>query len=390
MRITRNDKNLLLRALNIAITDLRSNYGNLGIYASPFKHRQYWARDSFIASIGACTLNDYNQVKNNLNTFIKYQRNDGHIPARIEENYHFLTVFGIYSKRKKLTVLHKQSQPWASDVVDSNSWFIISSYNYIKTSNNQKWFRENVDALDKAIEWLISKLDKSNLIKEGFTANWSDCNFVKGNTIYNNVLAWKALLCISELSEGVKKENYLKMADFLKVNINKYFWDDVNGYFIHYIGLHGTRYKEFYSDGNLLSIWWGLANQNQTKKIYKFIDNNNLTKNLIPIAYPRLVLWDNIANHLIFPMYKTENTFTLWTCIYILSKIVSGNLADGAREITRFAETIVNFNTCHEVLTPDGKPVDMWFYKSEKSMAWTSGMFILAFNQLTKFDKGST
>ncbi len=352
----------------IALEELRSNYGEFGIYANPFKHRQYWARDSFIASYGACSVGDFDHVKKNLNTFIEFQRSDGHIPARIEENYHILTVLGIYLKRPNLKSLHKQSQPWAGDVVDSNSWFIISAINYVKASGDVNWFRKNKEPLRLAADWLISKLGNNGLIKEGFTANWSDCNLVSGNTIYNNVLLWKAL---NDLE-------YFDLADELKKNINKYLWDVDKNYFIHYIGPYGGLNKEFYSDGNLLAIWWGLADKEQSEKILKYIIDNKLSTKFIPIGYPRLVWWDSIINFLIFPMYKTNYSFLLWSCVYTLLLDKTNSIS----EIAKISDIIAKYGTCHEVVTNEGKPVDILFYNSQKGMAWTSGMYIYAVNRL--------
>lgn len=362
-------------ALKIAIKELRSNYGEYGIYAGPKKHRQYWARDSFITSFGTCALGDFEQVKKVLNTFILFQREDGHIPARVEDNYHFLTLLGIKLKRKKLVALHRQTQPWASDVVDSNSWFIISAHNFIKMSNDKSWLKKNLNALIKAAHWLTKKVNNNHLVTEGYTSNWSDCNFVSGNTSYNNVLAWKAFVCMSELADGSGKEKFKKLADSIKESINQLMWDNNNGYFIHYIGPKGFKHNEFYSDGNLLAISWGFATKEQATRIYQYMDTN-LGEYEVPTGYPRLIWWDNLVNSLVFPMYKTENIFTLWQGMYALSKTNSGDSKKALGMLERMAKTIVEYKTCHEVLTPDNQPVNLWFYKSEGGISWTASMFI--------------
>ena len=49
----------ITNAYRIALSDLKSNYRELGIYAGPKNHREYWARDSFFASFGCCAVGDY-------------------------------------------------------------------------------------------------------------------------------------------------------------------------------------------------------------------------------------------------------------------------------------------------------------------------------------------
>lgn len=372
--------NPFLKAKKIAIIDIKINYGDLGIYAGPYKHKQYWARDSFITSLGACTNKDFAIVKINLDTFAKYQRLDGHIPARVEENYHQLTLLGIKIRRKKPIALHKQTQPWANDVVDSNSWYLISALNYIQTSKDKEWLRNNKKILIKSSEWLISNIHSNGLLYEGFTGNWSDCNLRRGYMIYNNVLAWKAIKELASLLIGEESNKYTKISDHLKESIITKFWDEELGYFIDRID-RSKKYRYFYSDGNLLAIWFGLVGKVKGKRIIDYIDKNGLNKIPVPSGYPKMDWWNNLINKAFFPMYRTKNTFTWWGCVSALARLKIGDNAGAIKDLKKVAEKIVEYDTCHEVLTPDGKPVDLWFYKSERRIAWTAGMYLYTYEQ---------
>ncbi len=374
---------VVYEAKKIAIEDLRSNYGDLGIYAGPSKHHQYWARDSFIASFGSCSLGDFEQVKRNLNTFSRHQREDGHIPARIEENYHVLSVVGINLRRKRFKVLHKQSQPWATDVIDSNAWFIIASYNYVLISGDRSWPRDNIQSLVKAGKWLSSKIDGKSLIREGFTANWLDCNFRRGNIASSNILVCEAFFLLDKLLPQRVGKKYLALSSKLKDLINKYFWDGKKGYFIDYIDPRGYQHSEFASDGNLFSIWFGIADETQSRKILNFIDRNSLDDIPMPSIFPRLVWWDHLLNLFIFPAYKTKNSYTWIGCLLPLARMAIKDKR-AFSNINRIAKTILKYKTCHEILASDGKPVNIIFYKSEKQIAWTAGLFVYVLDQIEK------
>jgi hypothetical protein len=374
---------VLDNAFKIAKSDLRDNYSELGIYAGPVRHKEYWARDSFIASLGVCALGDLEQVKKNLNLFTKFQREDGHVPARVEERFHSLRALGMNIKHKTPRALHKQSQPWASEVIDSNSWYLISVSALLHYSKDKVWFLNNKDSIKKVAEWLEKKITRDGLIFEHPTSGWSDWVIKDGYILYNNVLAWKALTDIAKYldKDGTK---YSRVAGGIKKAVKINFWDDNLGYFIDRIDEKGKKYKYFMSDGNLLAVWFGLADGHQGKLLFDYIDSNNLSNVPVPTAHPRLDWKNQLINRLLFPMYVVKNTFTWWGCVSALARVKISDRKGAVEDLRKVAEKIVEYGTCHEVLTPDGKPVDLWFYKSEKQIAWTAGMYIYAFNVLKK------
>lgn len=384
MVISSKEKNLILQAKKIAEADLKINYGELGIYAGPQKHKQYWARDGFIASFGSCVRKDFNHVKKNLELFKKYQRGDGHIPARVEENFHALTVLDIGIKRSKPKALHRQTQPWASEVVDSNPWYIISTCNYIEESGDTLWLKRNKGSLKKAADWLVHRLDNKTLVTEGFIGNWSDAIFKSGNVLYTNVLTWKALDWLGSLLKGELGRDYLRKAKEIREAIQDNFWDEKKGYFIDWISKRSRKYKHFASDGNLLAVFFDLAAEDQAKRIFKFIDTHNLNRVPVQTIYPKLIWWNSLLNKLIFPMYRPTNTFTWWGCVSAVSRLKINDFEGSLEDIIAISKIILDHGYCPEVVRPNGKEVSLFYWESEKQIAWTAGMFIYAYNEVKK------
>lgn len=377
----------ILEAEKIAIRDLRSNYGKLGIYAGPKNHHEYWARDSFFASFGACSLGDFEIVRKNLDLFIKYQKENGQIALRIEERNHSLHFLGIEVKYDPPVARFKCSQPWATDVVDASALFVISALNYSKVSGDKKWLVRNMPSVIKATNWLLKRKNKLGLIDENFMASWADMILKKGSVTYTNACIWKAL---KEMSAVDKK--WLGEESSLKGSINRRLWSKERGYFVDWIGRGGRVHDYFFTDGNLLAIVWGLADRKKAKSIFKFIDDNGLGKIPVTCGHPRLDWWNDLINKIVFPMYQTKYTFLWWGCFSVIARRNTGNITGAYRDLLKVSQKIVEYGTCHEVLTEAGEPVNLWLYKSEKQIAWTAGIYIYAYNSLVrkKYEAGES
>src|SRR5574341_2416982 len=85
------------RAHRIAVRDLRACYNPDGIVAGRLHFNAYWARDGFWASFGALALGDFEQVRNHLDTYIRFQRPSGELPVRVEYVAH---TFGRYHTQR--------------------------------------------------------------------------------------------------------------------------------------------------------------------------------------------------------------------------------------------------------------------------------------------------
>lgn len=54
------------------------------------------------------------------------------------------------------------------------------------------------------------------------------------------------------------------------------------------------------------------------------------------------------------------------------------------------AEIIVRDRQIHEVYTPNGKPLSIFWYKSESPLTWNAGMIVYAYSILDQLMKSKT
>jgi len=378
--MTSDKTQIINEAYQIAVDDLRSNYGKLGIYAGPRNHHEYWARDSFFASYGSLVLGDFDIVRKNLDLFTKFQSSSGHIPLRIEERYHGVGLLGINIPHRTLTALYKPSQPWAGEVIDSNPLYLIALSEYILKSGDRDWAHKNKKSILKAISWIVGKFDKRDLVTEGYNAGWADFTFKRGNVLYTNILVWKAFSLLCKALPPDDASYCLILTKRLEKSIAKYFWSKKRGFYFDHIGKHGNIHKVFASDGNLLSIYFDYASISKGERIMDFINKNNLNKIPVPIYFKGLEWKHKFWNDLIFRSYNTENTFTWWGAISAVCRIKLDEIIGARRDLYNLSKIILKYGTVPEIVDPKGNLVRTFFYKSELKSSWAAGMFTYAYH----------
>ncbi len=370
------------KALEIAKRDLRACYASKGILAGITHFDDYWARDSFYASLGALEIGDYEIVRKSLELFIKHQKKNGQIPLRY--GYHAIAIF---LKLLGLIIHGKQYALYRTDNVisyptDQNSLFVIVFFEYVKKTKDVEFARKHFGAVKRAIEWNRSLTD-GLLMEENYYANWADTHKKRGKVLYTNVLCCKALNSISKLCKLLNKnelKHYSNLYENTKKKINSMFW---NGqYFIDWIGT--KKYDYFSTDGNVLAIIFGVADKKQSKKIESFIEKNAINK------VPSLTNYPKYPNRLINPImrilgmkdYQNGMSWQWLGCMNVVSKQKAGLKKEANDLLCKISEIIVKYDGAYEVYENTGKPVKRKFYKSEQPFAWSSGLFIYAHEQL--------
>ena len=215
---------MIKKAVEIATRDLRACYGEQGIFAGLHQFKNYWARDSFFASLGSLKLKDYEIVKSNLQLYLKNTKQSGQIPFRVGPNM-VLKHLGIESKN---AILYENDKSKKKSV-DQNSLLIISFYNYIKETKDNDFLKKHIDTVEKIILWNFTQdADKDLLIEESPYCNWADSVKKKGTVLYSNVCHCYALYCLSELFKlsmnKEKAKHYRNTYEKVKENINRDFW----------------------------------------------------------------------------------------------------------------------------------------------------------------------
>ncbi|QQS39210.1 hypothetical protein IPM62_01175 [Candidatus Woesebacteria bacterium] len=328
----------------------------------------------------ALTLGDKDIAKKNLDLFTAYQKPSGHIALRIEDRFHGLGFLGLNIKHRKLLAKFKPSQPWADKVIDSNPLYLIAVAEYVNTTKDVTWIERNREKIVNAVYWLTLQIDKNGLVKEGLNANWADFTFKRGNVLYTNILAWKAFNLLCNILP-TKEANYcLSRSDQIELAIKKNFWNDEKGFFIDNIGKHGKKHNVFASDGNLLAIFFDFTTSDEAQRIFNYIDKNKLDRIPVPIYFPRLTGRHNILNRLIFPNYNSTYTFIWWGSISAVSRMKIFDNDGALNDLYAIAKIINRYKTVPEIVNPKGRMVDKLFYKSERSAAWSAGMFVYACN----------
>lgn len=374
-------------AYEIAKRDLRRCYSDEGILAGLKRFDDYWARDSFFASLGSCSLGDFSIVKKNLLLFLKYQKENGQLSRRIDQYIVGLKYLRIPVKRKKLHPRYTTSLLYCYSV-DQNSLFIISLLNYIKASRDKDFLRRNYEKAKKAIDWNFSNdRERDLLIEEGFFANWEDTVFWRGKLLYTNVLHYWALKSFAELVRiaGIagKKDHkkYMDTAEKARKKINEQFW---NGDYYEKKAGKETRY--FCIAGNMLAIISGIADNKKAKKIIEYMKKSGLDSE-VPLrsTYPKYPLWRNSPARLVTLSTGYHNTYEwIWvSCLDILAKQKTGMKKEAMAKFRRLCEKIIEFDGVYEVYS-DGRPVKGIFLMSDCPFAWSAGMAIYAYNTLFK------
>lgn len=376
----------IVKANQIAVKSLRRGYKEEGIVAGAHHYTDYWARDSFYASLGALALGDYEIVKKNLNLYLSYQRDDGQLPMKVGDSrlLCLLRILGFRIRGKRVPAY---SEDKARTIpMDQNSLLVICFYNYIKETSDMPFLRENIHRIEQCIQWSLAQ-DRDNdlILEEGLQASWTDSLKKRGKVLYSNICHCHALYCISKLfellKEGEKQNIYLDLYKKTKQQINKLFWN--GSYFIDWID--EKRHDYFSTDGNVLSMVWNIADQEQSKNIQHCIKKFGINK-FVPSLTNMPKYPSNLCSLLLrIGGLKDYHNGLCWLwlgCLDAVAKYKTGMQEEAAALLERIADIIVKYDDVFEVYEKSGRPVHRLLYKSEYHFAESSGLFIWAYREI--------
>lgn len=371
---------LVSQAIVIAQKDLRSCYGGSGIYAGLHHFKDYWARDSFFASLGSLAIYDNETVKKNLELFLDNISKEGQLPLRIGKSSFGVAlsfVTGFQGTRRPIYTIDKSN----SRPTDQNSLFIICLYEYMKKTGDHGFFRRALQKAEKIMHWnFMNDRDNDLLIEEDMFCNWADSVKKRGKVLYTNVCHCHALYCMSMLTAEIDKEKsrrYKKLHDTVKAKINEIFWSGE-----HYLDwIDGEKTNNYFStDGNMLAVIWDIADLAKARHIEECAHIFGINKCPSAAAHPIY------PDRLIAPEIKLigiseyHSSFT-WIWLGAVSAIAASkakNYKEAAKLIEKMAQTICEFGSVFEIYDSSGEPVKTRLYKSERPLAWSAGMFLYA------------
>ncbi|MFH0875945.1 MAG: amylo-alpha-1,6-glucosidase [archaeon] len=380
--------NLIDKAFHIAVSCLRSNYRESGIYAGKHHFNDYWARDSFFASLGAMSLGDYDIVKKNISLFLKNQKKSGELPIRIGAS-----TFEIGFKTLGVRIPFKEVPRFSQDKgkhnsVDQGSLLVIAFYEYFRKTKDYSFLQENIAKLELAIKLnLTMDIDNDFLIEEKEYGNWADSLKKSGKVLYSNVCHAHSLYCLSELFSALKndskKTEYSILYNKAKEKINASFW--LSDYYADWFD--DKTYDFFSTDGNILAILWDIADKKKTKKIIDTIKKIKINYTVPCLTnYPRYPIKHcSLFMRLVgLGDYHNELSWLWLGCVYSAALMHVGMKKEALAILEKISSIIVRDNTVYEVFEKNGQPVRRFLYKSELNFAWSSGLFIYGYSNIRK------
>jgi glycogen debranching enzyme len=384
----------ITKAYTIALKALKECSNNNGYYAALNRYKNYWARDSFFASYGGLSIKDYSKIKKMLLFYLKYQKKSGHLPRLVPRNKIFRFIFMNIEK----IFDNPFTTPFLSYFsIDQNSLFVMASWNYIKKTNDIEFAKKYFNNFEKAVNWNFKHdLDKDLLLQDQGFSDWQDSIKKKNpQTFFTNLCNYKALLCLSKISEligkKIKKRQYNYMAMIVKEQLNLNFW--TGNFYADSIKSNENAINQenpiFAGGANMLAIIWGIADKIKSIKIFDYIKEHNLEHFSIEVNYPR---YQDKNVLFLFKMLGIKDYHNgmvwLWIgCIGVIAYLKINQKEKAMHLLKKIARKINEYNEVYEVYEPTGEPVNRKHYKSAKPFAWSAGLFIYAVNYTKNYKK---
>lgn len=378
----------ILKAKNLALTDLRSCYRGEGILASYVNFTDFWARDTFWACLGLIKSGeDIDKVKNSLELFLKYQKKDGKIPRKICLDYNGLKYLGIKIKRKKPRPIYT-SPIKTFFSMDDNLLMIITFSEYVKKTKNKKFAEKYFSQIEKALEFYQkNNLVRNKLLYEIGLSNWMDTIFKKGFVLYTNCLWHRAVKEFEEITVefNFSSDCLIPKSEEILRQMQKVFWIEKERFFSDSVSKKGKQQKYFDLAGNVLGMLFEIADKEQTESILEKIETIESKENIFhPTVSPRYPFWKINPLTFIFGIQNYQNG-NCWSWIEILLAIakIKNNKPEDAKEILEnISEVILKNGHIHETYFLDGQPFDHLLWKSAVPFAWSAGLFLYASKEL--------
>ena len=343
-----------------------------GLYASGGEqgYTSVWARDSMISLMGASLTGRFKeQFKVSLETLTKYQDELGQIPNAVD-------IFFEARKKKEVTFA----------TIDSTLWYIIGNYIYAQMYDDDSLVKKHKEAIDKAFLW-ISYQDTGNdgMPDQQPTSDWQDAFPHKyGHCINTQALYYGALKVSGKIQE----------AEILQEKVNKELWEEEWGFYAPYRWKNHREYREegkwFDSFGNMLAIFFGLADIKKAHKILNHVAEYNINdpypvKTIFPPISPgdpdwKEYYWADDAGEP--EKYLNGGIWPFNGGFYVAALAMSGGKKEAQEQLQKLAEAnklgVDEEWEFHEWIDWNGMP------KGQPYQAWSAGTYIMAYHAVKK------
>ena len=349
--------------------------------------REPWARDFGFATFGLLAMGEAAAVRECLEAFLIFQKASGQFPVKL----HSTSILERY-----LHSLFKREQPVSKPLrpkyqtahrtisLDGNCLLVIAALHYVKETEDYSFLRDHWDALSGAILWLETHaLAEDGLLHQDAYTDWADSIGRTGRILYTNILYWKAVSGLAEMSShceaDARQSLRAEKAQLLLQSIQSHFWRDDLGYFIT-----STRHQSLSSSGNALAIAWGAASRDQAKSI---LDKMRAFKMAEPV--PTQVVSDDYPRHLVafenrlagIADYHMEAAWLWLGGWHVAALVKSGRYQEARVLLERISAVVVRDGVVHEVYGKDGRFLSTLLYTSEAPLSWNAAVFVYALTQ---------
>jgi GH15 family glucan-1,4-alpha-glucosidase len=386
------------RALFIATENLRSGIAerrlNNGdrkqiLHAGYRNFRESWARDFGFAVYGLLALQEIQTIRDTLEAFFWYQRPDGQLPVKLQS----LRVFNrflhsLLGREQPLTgeITQKYHTGHRTVSLDGQALLVVAACEYALQTEAHDFARQNWEKLRLSIQWLQQyRPPGSPLLHQAAYADWADSVARQGAVFYTNMVYWKALHQMSQISltldEQTNTQQYLQTAAEVKQALIDQFWHAQLGYFKTSLELDNLS-----SAGNLLAVAWELVAAEKANSILEALQTFQMafpvpTQASFP-AYPKsLIALENRLGGL--GNYHTVGAWLWIGAWHIIALCQLGREQEALQLLSRTARVITRDQQINEVYGLDGQPLATIWYTSEAPLTWNAAMLVYAFQKIS-------
>ncbi len=377
-----------------AVESLRRCCCEFGLKASggPSGHKQIWARDSMIASMGARFTQD-NEIQEALHASLSLLKDHRGPGGAIPNNVDPVT-------------LHPNFRAYA----DGGLWWIVAS----------TLLAPDPEVVREVLCWYqYQDVDQSGLLSMQESSDWQDLFCTRGKGLYLNCLYVLALRRAAELLQGDEGDRLRRRAGLVADRINACLWyagdQNTARHLSHTFSTNGTPLRDsmgrsrempekrylkderyylpylgfrslgawFDSFGNLLAILAGVADEQQTGIILDFIPRYSLDtwplRSLTPVVRPGDPDWRNYYGSLNAPHhYHNGGVWPFLGGFYIAALVKAGRLDAAELALQSLAQLNHSgqFNEWHHGET--GVPM------GAQDQAWSAGMHLFAWESVRR------
>jgi glycogen debranching enzyme len=361
---------------------LLGNGGELGVLGSSHAYQQLWGRDSMICGLGLWLTQDTQGSaihKRSLDTLRQFQSALGKIPHNV--GYTDVDDPALVALGGRLDVNTNEKRLVAdtthAGVVDSNLWYIIGQYYHFVLSHDIEGLRLAWPSLEKCFLWLrYQDSNECGLLEVHEAMDWADLFSNRYNVLFDNALyyaAWKAMGQMAE-ALGSAAVDYFRNAEDVRHKINTLLWVGpeapkdwewvrrerqewlyplrrvetelvIRPYYLPYMAFrdYGDRFDTL---GNLMAIFFGVADQQKANLILDYIHNCGLNepfpvRSVYPVVNPGEKDWRDFfrVRNLNQPHhYHNGGAWPFIGGFYVAALVQAGRLDEAKYQLDKLAQ----------------------------------------------------